>query len=307
MARDGLRDGVVVGIDAGGSATRARAVRAGTLVHEGAGGPGNPLMAGPDVIEASYRAALAGCPAADRVAACVSGAGGDAQRAQVAAVLAGRFPAAEVRVAPDYVAAFLAAPRGSDVCVVAGTGSVVCSRADDGSFAASGGRGWILGDHGGAARLGRAALEHYVTDPEGVPAGFAAAVAALTGASDWRSVVRAVHGAANAAPLLARAAPLLTAAADGGQAWAVEELDGQMTTLAATAVRHIGRYLGERPSRPGVRVGVRVALSGGVWASPAARSALTAALRRLSPGRVTVTRSSGDPLEGAVALAGTPA
>jgi glucosamine kinase len=308
---DGLPDGVVVGIDAGGSATRARAVRAGALIHEGAGGPGNPLMAGPEVIEASYRAALAGCPAAGRVAACVSGAGGDAQRAQVAAVLAGRFPAAEVRVAPDYVAAFLAAPPGSDVCVVAGTGSVVCSRADDGSFAASGGRGWILGDHGGAARLGRAALEHYVADPEGVPAGFAAAVAALTGASDWRSVVRAVHGAANPAPLLARAAPLLTAAADDGQAWAAAELDGQMTTLAATAVRHIGRYLGERPSRPGaragVRVGVRVTLSGGVWASPAARSALTAALRRLSPGPVTVTRSSGDPLEGAVALAGTPA
>ena len=97
---------VVVGIDAGGSATRARAVRAGALVHEGAGGPGNPLMAGPEVVEASYRAALAGCPAAGRVAACVSGAGGDAQRAQVAEVLAGRFPAAEVRVAPDYVAAF---------------------------------------------------------------------------------------------------------------------------------------------------------------------------------------------------------
>ena len=89
-------------------------------------------------------------------------------------------------VAPDYVAAFLAAPRGSDVCIVAGTGSVVCSRADDGSFVVSGGRGWILGDHGGAARLGRAALEHYVTDPEEVPAGFTAAVAALTGGRDWR-------------------------------------------------------------------------------------------------------------------------
>lgn len=300
-------DGVVVGIDAGGSATRARAVRAGALVHEGAGGPGNPLMAGPEVIEASYQAALAGCPAADRVAACVSGAGGDAQRAQVAAVLASRFPAAEVQVAPDYVAAFLAAPRGSDVCIVAGTGSVVCSRADDGSFVASGGHGWILGDHGGAARLGRAALEHYVTDPEEVPAGFTAAVAALTGGRDWRSVVSAVHGTANPAPLLARAAPLLTAAADDGQAWAVQELDGQMTALATAAVRHIGRYLGGLPSRPGVRV----ALSGGVWASPAARSALTAALtaalQRLSPGRVTVTRSSGDPLAGAVALAGTRA
>ena len=289
-------DGVVVGIDAGGTATRARAVRAGALVHEGAGGPGNPVMAGPEVIEASYQAALAGCPPAGRVAACVSGAGGDEQRAQVAAVLAGRFPAAAVRVAPDYVAAFLAAPPGSDVCVVAGTGSVVCSQADDGSFASSGGRGWILGDHGGAARLGRAALEHYVTDPGGVPAGFAAAVASVTGTSDWRSVVRALHAAPNPAPLLAAAAPLLTAAADGGLAWAAEELEGQMTALAATTAGHIGRHLGGRAE-------VRVALSGGVWSSPAARSALTRALGRLSPRPVTVTWSHGDPVDGAIRLA----
>jgi N-acetylglucosamine kinase-like BadF-type ATPase len=289
-------DGVVVGVDAGGTATRARAVRRGQVVHEGAGGPGNPLAAGPEVIEASYLAALAGCPAADRVAACVSGAGGDAQRAQVAAVLAGRFPAAEVRVAPDYVAALLAAPRGSDVCVVAGTGSVVASRAEDGSFAASGGRGWILGDHGGAARLGRAALEHYVADPGGVPDEFAAAVASVTGTGDWRSVVGALYAAPNPAPLLARAAPLLTAAADGGQAWAAEELDGQMTALAATAAGHIGRHLGGLSE-------VRVALSGGVWASPAARAALTRALGRLSPRPVTVTWSHGDPVDGAIRLA----
>ncbi|MGH3400262.1 MAG: N-acetylglucosamine kinase [Streptosporangiaceae bacterium] len=289
-------DGVVVGIDAGGTATRARAVRRGEVVHEGAGGPGNPLMAGPGVVEASYQAALAGCPAADRVAACVFGAGGDAQRAQVAAVLAGRFPAAEVRVAPDYVAALLAAPPGSDVCVVAGTGSVVCSRADDGSFAASGGRGWILGDHGGAARLGRAALEHYVTDPGGVPGEFAAAVASVTGTGDWRSVVGALHAAPNPAPLLARAAPLLTAAADEGQAWAAEELEGQMTALAATAAGHIGRHLGGRTE-------VRVALSGGVWSSRAAWAALTRALGRLSLRPVTVTWSHGDPVDGAIRLA----
>ena len=41
-----------------------------------------------------------------------------------------------------------------------------------------------------------------------------------------------------------------------------------MTALAATAAGHIGRHLGGRAE-------VRVALSGGVWASPAARAALT--------------------------------
>lgn len=145
---------VIDGIDAGGSSTRARALERSAPVFEGVGGPGNPLMAGPETIRASYQAALDGCPAAARVAVCVSGGGGEAQRAQIAALLADRFPYADVHVAPDYVAAFMAAPLGSDLCIVAGTGSVVCSRAADGSFPVSGGRGWILGDHGGAARLG---------------------------------------------------------------------------------------------------------------------------------------------------------
>jgi N-acetylglucosamine kinase-like BadF-type ATPase len=284
---------VVVGIDAGGSSTRARAVRCSTVVHEGAGGPGNPLMAGPETIHDSYRAALDGCPAATRVAACVSGGGGDAQRAQIAALLSGRFPGAAVHVAADYVAAFLAAPLGSDVCIVAGTGSVVCSRATDGSFLVSGGRGWILGDHGGAARLGRAVLEHYVAGVGGVPA---ASVLQIFGGSDWRFIVRTVHAMPNPAPLLARAAPLLTSAAEDGQRWAAEHLEAEMTALAATAARHIEQHL------PGTSR-VRAALSGGVWSSPAARSAFTAALEQASRRPLTVTRSLAGPLDGAIRLA----
>jgi N-acetylglucosamine kinase-like BadF-type ATPase len=291
---DESRD-VVVGIDAGGSGTRARAVRCGAVVHEGAGGPGNPLMAGPEAIHTSYQAALGGCPAAARVAACVSGGGGDAQRAQIAALLCARFPDAVVHVAPDYVAAFLAAPPGSDVCIVAGTGSAVCSRAADGSFLVSGGRGWILGDHGGAARLGRAALELYVADVGGVPA---ASILQIFDDSDWRSIVRTVHAMPNPAPLLARAAPLLTSAAEDGQGWAVEHLEAEMRALAATAARHIEQHVAGTS-------GVQAALSGGVWSSPAARSALTAALARASRRPLTVTRSLADPIDGAIRLAGS--
>ena len=259
---------VVVGIDAGGSRTRARATRQGAVVYEGSGGPGNPLTADSETVRASYRAALAGCPAAATVAACVSGTRGQAQREQIAGLLAGRFPGADIQVAPDYVAAFLAAPRGTDACIVAGTGSVVCSRAADGSYRVSGGRGWILGDHGSAARLGRAALEHFVNHPATVPASFAAAIGEIFGDSDWRSVVRAVQTARNPAPLLARAAPLLTAAAQTRQPWATELLDAEMAALAATAARHIEQHI------PGTRE-VRVALCGGVWASQIARSSLT--------------------------------
>lgn len=289
---------VVVGIDAGGSSTRARATRQGAVVYEGSGGPGNPLTADPETVCASYRVALAGCPPAARVAACVSGARGQRQRAQIAGLLAGRFPGADIQVAPDYVAAFLAAPGGTDACVVAGTGSVVCSEAADGGYRVSGGCGWILGDHGSAARLGRAALEHFVTHPATVPAPFAAAIGEIFGDSDWRSVVRAVQTARNPAPLLARAAPLLTSAAQTQQPWATDQLDAEMTALAATAARHIEQHIGGTQE-------VHVALCGGVWASQIARSSLTSAITRASCRRVIVTRSPGDPIEGAVRLAGS--
>ena len=289
---------VVVGIDAGGSRTRARATRQGAVVYEGSGGPGNPLTADSETVRASYRAALAGCPAAATVAACVSGTRGQAQREQIAGLLAGRFPGADIHVAPDYVAAFLAAPRGTDACIVAGTGSVVCSRGGDGGYLVSGGLGWILGDHGSAARLGRAALEHFVTHPATVPASFTAAIGEIFGDADGQSVVRAVQTAPNPAPLLARAAPLLTAAAQARQPWATEQLDAEMTALAATAAEHIEEHI------PGTRE-VRVALCGGVWASQIARSSLTSALAGASSRRAVVTRSLGDPIAGAVRLAGS--
>jgi glucosamine kinase len=291
-------DGVIVGIDSGGSSTRARATLRGATVHEGTGGPGNPLMADPETIRASYHQALANCPDPRRVAACVAGAASEARRVQIAELLAGRFPGAEIRVEPDYVAAFLAAPPGTDVCVMAGTGSAVCSRAADGTYLVSGGRGWILGDRGGAARLGRAALERFVDDPGQAPECLPVAVREVFGHDDPRLVVRSLHAAPNPAPLLARFGPALTAAAENHVGWAVAVLDEEMLALATTAARHIERHV------PAART-VHIALAGGVWRSPAARNSLTAALERVSSRTPEVTVSLDDPVAGAVRLAGT--
>jgi glucosamine kinase len=297
LDRRGESDGVIVGIDAGGSSTRARAMLSGATVYEGIGGPGNPLTADPETVRASYYQALASCPAAAQVAACVAGAGSEARRAQIAELLAIRFPGAQIRVEPDHVAAFLAAPAGTDACIMAGTGSAVCSRAADGTYQVSGGRGWILGDHGGAARLGRAVLERFVDDPSQASDACTAAIRQVFGDDDWRLVIRSVHTAPDPAPLLARFAPLLTEAAESRTDWAVRVLDQEMLALATTAARHIDRYI------PAVRA-VHIALAGGVWRSPAARSSLTAAVKRVSSGQPIVTSSVDDPVAGALRLAG---
>jgi len=294
---------VVVGIDAGGTATRVRAVRAGRLVHAGTGGPGNPLSADAQTILASYRAALAGCPPASHVAACVAGTRNPAQHAQITELLAGFFPGAAVEVVPDYVGALLAAPDQADACVVAGTGSVICSRGPAGSYPVSGGRGWILGDHGSAARLGRIALERYVNDPAAAPASFAAALSQAMGHRDPGRIVAAVNSAPDPARLLARAAPLLTDAAEQGADWAAGYLDAEMAMLAAATARHIGQHVSGQPGPAAPGGPVRIALAGGVWASPAARSSFTVALDRASSRPVIVTRSAADPVTGAVRLA----
>lgn len=302
----GQETGVVVGIDAGGTATRVRAVRAGRLAWTGAGGPGNPLSADEQTVLASYRAALDGCPAAAHVAACVAGTRSPAQHARIARLLASLLPGAEVRVVPDYVAALLAAPEHTDVCVVAGTGSVICSAqagSEDEIYPASGGRGWILGDHGSAARLGRRALEYYVNDPAAVPAEFAAELSQVTGHRDPGQIVAAVNSAPDPARLLARAAPLLTGAAEQGADWAIGHLDAEMSALATATEGHIARYL--RP--PGGGGPVRVALAGGVWSSPVARSSFAGALDQCSAQPVIVSRSAADPVGGAVRLAASMA
>ena len=91
------------------------------VVYEGSGGPGkSPVTADSETICASYRGALAGYPPAGRVAACVSGTSGQAQRRQIADLLTGRFPGADVKVVPDYVGRFPRRPRG-DRCLHRGT------------------------------------------------------------------------------------------------------------------------------------------------------------------------------------------
>jgi N-acetylglucosamine kinase-like BadF-type ATPase len=289
------REAVLAGIDAGGSATRARVVARQRVIYEGAGGPGNPLAADGETLRASYAAALAGCPQPAHVAACVSGAGGQAERRLIAGILAGHFPRAAIEVLPDYFAAWASVPAGTDVVVIAGTGSLVCSGPPP-EYQVSGGRGWLFGDHGSAARIGQSALEWFCDASTVAPAGFAAGLERLFGSSDWRRIVAHFSSAPDQAAQLALVAPLLTEAVDDGAGWAVRLLDREMTALATTTCGHIERY------RPGSSP-VRVALVGGVWNSRAAQTAFTTAIKGRCDRPVIVARSLADPVEGAVRLA----
>ena len=293
----GQRSRAFLGIDAGGTATRALGTAGGKVVHSGEGGPGNPLAVSSPELLKSYAAALAGCPEPAVVAACVAGAGSAAGRARIEVVLQQFFPRALISVRPDYVAAFMAARAGTQTLVVAGTGSIICSRLSaDGSYRVSGGRGWIVGDHGSAARLGRAYLDWYCRSDDPPPTAAPCAEAAF-GSREPASIVAQLHTSAAPAAFLASGAPLLTAAAERGETWAQTLLTGEMEVLAEATATHLANWVpGDRP--------VRLGLSGGVWTSPLATSEFGRAIAvYVAPRTVDLALGELTPVQGALRLA----
>lgn len=177
---------VIVGIDAGGTRTRALARHGDTVVHEGTGGPGNPLSASAAQLARSFGDALDGCPDPAIVAVCAAGSAGADGRGRIERLIRERFPGVTV----------------------------------------------------------------------------------------------------------ARAAPVLTAAAEDGHPWATGTLDRQMQALAATTCEHVDRWS---------YLEARIALSGGVWDSAAARVAFERAVVRRLPG-ASVALCAAASIEGALAL-----
>lgn len=143
-------------------------------------------------------------------------------------------------VLPDYAAAWAVAPPGTDIVVIAGTGSVVVSRAD--GYVVTGGAGVAGGDPGSALRLGHSALAHAGVDSGGLTA-----------------------------VEVARHAVGLTGAAAGDESWAVQALRSEIAVLAEDVRRHAAR-IGR------VHLRSTVAVAGGVFSSPAAIAELTVAL-----------------------------
>jgi len=283
----------LVGIDGGGSHVDVVAITGGEVVFRGEGGPANPLCTDGQTLANSYREALEGCPPTGLAGACVAGAGSPAGRDAVIDVLAGLLPDAELSVGPDYLAAIHAAP-GHDLWVIAGTGSLVASNLG-GDMVTSGGRGWLLGDHGSGARLGRALLEAYVDDPN-VDMTLAAEIGALAGSRQWLSIVRRAQTGPASAAWMARFAPLLTTRAEAGEGWAQALVTAQMTALAETTARHARRHL------PGGLPAVSACLWGGVWHSTLAVHAFSCAFRGLV-GEADITQPDVDGAIGAAAYA----
>ncbi|MFE0459644.1 N-acetylglucosamine kinase [Kitasatospora sp. NPDC058965] len=237
--------GLSLGLDVGGTRTRAVLLDAAGAVHgRGEAGGGNPAGHGAQAalvqLSAAVRDAL-GATGRERVTDCLVGLAGYralpdpqefADRCRAAFGL--RCP---VRLVPDAVPALAAGgvEHGTGTVLIAGTGSVCVGLTDHHVRGQEGGLGWLLGDEGSGFWLGRAALQHALRAPQD-PLG--AAVLAHCRATTPTELVCWAY--ADSPRRLAALAPLVTRAADRGEAAALaltHRAAADLAALARTAAR----------------------------------------------------------------------
>ncbi|SFB60338.1 BadF-type ATPase [Amycolatopsis marina] len=240
-------EGHVVGVDAGGTSTRALAVGPdGSMLGRGRSGGANPNSHSPEDATAhlaeAITAALSGLDAA-RTRACVVGMAGASKLSDPVVAEAfdrtwdGLGLGCPVRVVSDAEAAFASATTAPDGTVlIAGTGSIAARIRKRRRVSVAGGYGWLLGDEGSAFWLGRQAVRatlDALTGGQPIDGLSATVLAEAFGESPSGTPLEVAHKLitmANAeAPIrLARFAPLVSAAEQQGDPAAA-----RITTRAA--------------------------------------------------------------------------
>jgi N-acetylglucosamine kinase-like BadF-type ATPase len=291
---------LVVGIDAGGSKTRAFAVdREGAVVGRGAGGGAN-LLSSPDPAGSIAAALTESLGTAKPEAVVLACSGGDrpADREKGRAILTQLVgPAVRIDVTHDAIAALYAGnPAGCGVVLISGTGSIAFGRNDEGDERRAGGWGYLIGDEGSAVWLGleglRAAAHH--TDGRGAGTAITAHVLRELGVESFMEVIPQLYGRPHPAPAILAAVRAVGRAAAEADAIAVSIVQRGAHALArAASIVAAGLRLEDGP----------VYLAGGAFESlPSLERAVRGELLRMLP-RATVEPVSEEPAMGAARLA----
>jgi len=302
---------LIVGVDGGGSKTKAIVADEHGRELATATGPGSAVRPGEashsaDVIAQVVREALAACEREGETPAVLcaglAGAGREGERMAVREALVRLEVADHVMVEPDaQIALEDAFADGPGILIVSGTGSSCFGRSPAGSFARCGGWGPNIGDEGSGAWIGKKALSVVTAAVDGREPDTTLLPAVLT-ALELEDSDGLIPWAAHATPAaLARlASTVITVAATGDQrantilAMAAEEL--------VTHVRALARqlFVDERASIP-------VALAGGLMERGSfLRKLVEHRLKSAVPGAI-VRSEPVVPARGAVRMAATRA
>ena len=290
--------GVFVGLDCGGSSSRVVAVDVhGQVIFQGQSGAANLTTTPEKRLARNLAQASKGCPRASYVCGCFAGMIGPDSKERGEALLRELFPGAQIRTEADYAAALYAAPKTTDILIISGTGSLICSRTSEG-IVKSGGRGYVLGDQGSGYQFGRDVLMNYLDRPDTASEPLKAELVQQFGDLTEQGIVARVYGAGSPATVLARLAKFAGFDAMAGQPYALQSLDRNLGALIDVLEQHIERH-------HYVNSNLEIVLSGGVWKSaPIFRERLVQLLEARFPTRAfVVNRIAQPPVYGAVELA----
>jgi len=151
---------VVLGLDIGGSSSRARLSQGGRQLAEAVGEGANVTTVDPALVEARLAALIAQLGRPQPAACCAGAAGSEfpAGKRLLEELLGRLLPGTRVLVVHDARLILAAAGVDSGIALIAGTGSVAYGRNPKGDEARAGGWGWMLGDEGGGAWVVREAV-----------------------------------------------------------------------------------------------------------------------------------------------------
>ena len=310
--------GVMVGVDSGGSKTRAAVVNSQMeIISSATAGPAGLSTVGvrgaAGQVLAALDGALRGAGAeADRslvtlLAVGAAGAGGQAESQRLEAALTQALPGVRVVVAGDAECALMGATAGQPgLLVVAGTGSIVLAQGPGGVVARAGGWGPLLGDDGGGFGLGREALRVALGERDRGKAASPLARAVLTHyrLDSISSILSHIQESSSPQATVAELAREVLRLADQGDKAALIIRDRAVKALVADARAAVKRAglaeTGGADSSPGAAF--PYFLWGGLMADTGFRDLLRAGLTRAFPAAV-YRKPLHEPAVGAVMLA----
>jgi glucosamine kinase len=287
----GGRERLLLGLDIGGSRTRARLVEGARIIAELEGPGANPVALAPAVMERRLRELIGRLGPIRPVACCAGAAGAEVlpARARLEAALARLLPGTALEVVHDARLVLAAAGIEQGIALIAGTGSVAYGRASGGREARAGGWGWLLGDDGSGAWMVREAAREVLRRADaGEPAGpLGNGLLAAAGAGDAVEMTGRLH----------RLREPRRWAAFAGAVFAAAPTDPAAMALVRRAGTSLAGLVGVVRSR--VAVDGAVVLAGGLLLN---QPLLEAAVRKRLTGEVI--RLEESPVAGAVTLAG---
>ena len=278
----------LLGLDIGGSTSRARLSIDGRVIEDRYGPGANVTEIAPRVVEARLQPLLANLPA--NPAACCAGSAGaevPSSKAMLERVLGSALPESRIAVVHDTRLVLAGAGFDAGIALIAGTGSVAYGRNHHGREFRAGGWGWLLGDDGSGTWVVREAARELMRRRDaGEPPG--AMGDALMEASGTRSL-DALQGA-----LYRRSEPGKWAAL-AGAVFESAEADEAAARIVTAGAAELSALIDKVRRRIGIDG--PVVLAGGLVLN---QPRLEAEVRKHVPDAI---RLEVEPVEGAVRLA----